>query len=289
MNNTKNFMEWVQANEFRKHLLTLILVFIGLLLIVKTVLVYKEAVNYKNINNTNYISVNGKAERYIKPDTLTFNITVNEEGTTNAEATQKVAAKISKAKEILKAHGVKEENIKTGSYNVQDKYENVAGACSYGSEIMPSGKVMSIPSCQVTNSKIVGQIVTEVDTIKIPDIDKNADNDTRAKIMAELAAQNIKADGFAFTIFDVEAVRKDIRAEAIATAKTDAKKLAKDLGIRLDRISSFSDNSGPYNPYISARSEGAMKATDMIAPSAPTLSPGQEKITVEVTLTYSIK
>jgi uncharacterized protein YggE len=229
----------------------------------------------------------------LKPDTLSFNITINEDGKNNAEATQKVADKNKKAIEILKANGIKEEDIKSQGYNTQDKYENVTASCDYGTirpMIATTNNIKAIAPCGATNSKIVGQTITQNIEVKIRDINANADTDKRQKIMSELAAQNIKADNFNFTVYDIDSVKKELRAEAIKNAKADAKKLAKELGVRLDELNSFSDNNaypmaygmgGDMNMAKSARTEAA--------PSAPELTPGQEKIVSNVSLTYSIK
>lgn len=291
MNIQQNFIEYIQSNNLRKNLFTTILVFVAMFLIVKTVLTYKEAVNYKNINNVSYITVSGKAEEYLRPDTLSFNIIINEEGKNNAEATQKVAEKNKKAIEILKANGVKEEDIKSQAYNTQDKYENVSTPCDYGvirPMVATNNNIKAIQPCGSTNSKIVGQIITQNMEVKIRDIAVNADTDKRQKIMSELAAQNIKADNFNFTVYDIDSIKKELRAEAIKNAKADAKKLAKELGVRLDELNSFSDN----NAYPVAYGSDMMMAKSArveSAPSAPELSPGQEKIVSNVSLTYSIK
>lgn len=287
-----NFIDYIQSNNLRKNLFTAILIFAALFLLVKTVLTYKEAVDYKNINNVSYITVIGKSEKYVKPDTLSFNIVINEEGKDNAEATQKVADKEKKAIEILKANGVKEEDIKLQGYNTQDKYENVTTPCDYGTirpMIATTNSVKAIAPCGSTNSKIVGQIITQSIEVKIRDIEKNADNEKRQKIMSELSAQNIKADGFTFVVYDLDVVKKEIRAEAIQNAKNDAKKLAKDLDVKLDDLTSFSDNN--VYPMYGMGGDAMMAKSARVEsmPSVPELTPGQEKVTVTVSLTYSIK
>ena len=292
MNNiAQNITEFVQANNLRKNIATLILIFIALFLIAKTVLTYKQAVSYQDNTTINYISVNGKAEKYIVPDTLTFNITVNEEGKDVAEVTAKAKAKADKAIAILVANGVDKENIKLEGYNVVDKYENIAAPCTYPT-MMKVGIRTEIAPCQVSNSKIVGQILTQTMAVKVRDIEKNANNDKRTKIISELSAENIKADGFTFTVYDIDTVQKEIRDESIKNAKEDAKKLARSLGVSLDKLSSFSDNMQPAYPMYGATGYDSMNmksARPEIAPVAPELTPGQQKITSNVTLTYSIK
>jgi uncharacterized protein YggE len=286
-----NIIEFVQSNNLRKNLATLILVFIALFLIAKTVLTYKQAVSFENTNNINYISVNGKAEEYVIPDTLTFNITIMEEGKDISTVTSLAKAKAEKAIATLVANGVERENIKLESYYVSDKYENVSQPCMYPT-IMEAGMERSIAPCEVSNSKIVGQILTQTMSVKVRDIEKNANNDQRTKIIGELSAQNIKADGFNFTVYDIESVQKNIREQAIKNAKEDAKKLAKDLGVGLDELASFSDNASSIYPMYSGAGYDTMNARSAkaeSAPQAPELTPGQEKIVSNVTLTYSIK
>ena len=294
MNNTQqNITEFVQANNLRRNLATLILIFIALFLIAKTVLTYKEAVGYQDNDMINYISVTGKAEKYIVPDTLTFNITINEEGKNVSDVTAKAKTKADKAIAILVANGVDKENIKLEGYIVTDKYENVGTPCTYSGspEIMRVG-TRSIAPCQISNSKIVGQILTQTMTIKVRDIEKNADNDKRTKIIGELSAENIKADGFNFTVYDIEVTQKEIRDEAIKNAQEDAKKLARSLDVNLDELSSFSDNNLPAYPMYNGNAYDSMSvksARPEMAPVAPELTPGQQKITSNVTLTYSIR
>jgi uncharacterized protein YggE len=292
MTNTQNnIIEFIQSNNLRKNLVTLTLVFIALFMIAKTVLTYKEAVSFENTNNINYISVSGKAEEYIIPDTLTFNITIMEEGKDVSEATSKAKTKADQAIATLVANGIERENIKLESYYVSDKYQNVSQPCIYPTMMKVSAEPAIAP-CEVSNSKIVGQILTQTMSVKVRDIEKNANNEQRTKIISELSAQNIKADGFNFTVYDIESVQKSIREKAINNAKEDAKKLAKDLGVRLDELASFSDNVSPVYPMYSGAGYDTMNARSAkaeSAPMAPELTPGQEKIVSNVTLTYSIK
>jgi hypothetical protein len=99
-------------------------------------------------------------------------------------------------------------NIKLENYSVIDKYENVSEPCAYvSSEMIKVNNVtpvLTTAPCQVSNSKIVGQILNQTMSVKIRDIEKNADNEKRTKIISELAKENIKADGFNFTVYDSE-------------------------------------------------------------------------------------
>jgi uncharacterized protein YggE len=160
----------------------------------------------------------------------------------------------------------------------------------YNDEI---GVSESFAPCQVSNSKIVGQVLNQVTVVKIRDIEKNANNDQRTKIISELSQENIKADGFNFTVYDIESVKKDIREEAIENAKEDARRLSSSLGVKLNNISSFSDDTQPIYPMYGGDAYESMSVrsakVEDVTMTAPELTPGQQKITSNVTLTYSIK
>ncbi|MES2985978.1 MAG: SIMPL domain-containing protein [Patescibacteria group bacterium] len=295
MNETQSntFIAWVQATPLRKGILSTIFIFIALALVATTVLLFKQASRVGvSENYPQTLNVTGKAEEYVKPDTLQFNISINEEGKDVGEATKKAGDKVAQAITILKANGVEEKNIKTSNYSVQDKYDSVSEPCAYSSSAVSSDmRVMAVAPCTNTTSKIVGSTVYQSLEVKIQDIEKNATAEQRSKIVGELAAANIKTDGFTFTVFDLDAVKARVREEAIKEARADAKVLARNLGVKLRGLSSFSEG-GDYMPYAygSARAE-MMSAKDVAAPMVPTvqLPTGEQKVTSTVTLTYLIK
>jgi uncharacterized protein YggE len=275
----------VAESPLRKNIAQTILILLALVLLGKAVLLFRE-VNHVGIadNAAQGVYVNGHADAYLKPDTLLFNLSVNEEAKTVAEATQKSAEKMNKAIAVLKANGVDEAQIKTTYYNVSDKYENINTPCAV---VAPSSKMMStqvVEPCSNVSSRIIGSIVSQSLEVRVKDLDK------RDKIVADLAATAVKIDGVSFTIFDMDAAKEDVRKEAIKNAKEAAKKLESQLGVDFGQVIGFSENTGGYNPYMSARAEGMAvdKMPDNMAPS-PTLPVGEQKVSVDVTLTYLIK
>lgn len=291
MNETTSntFIAWAQATPLRKGLLTTIFIFIALALIAKTVLLFKQAswVGMSE-NYPHTISVNGKAEEFIKPDTLQFNISVNEDGKDVSEATAKSGEKVKQAIAILKTNGVDEKNIKTTNYFVTDKYDNVSQPCAYPA-VAPGVSYMPVAPCTNTTSKIVGSTVYQTLEVKIRDIEKNASTEQRSKMIGELAAANIKTDGFTFTVFDLDAVKTRVREAAIKKAKDDAKVLSRNLGVGLKELSGFSEQGDNVYPY--GRSDMMMSAKDSSTPMVPTveLPIGEQKVVSNVSLTYLIK
>lgn len=294
MNDTQNTqttcIAWLQATSFRRNVTILIFVFVALALIAKTVLLFKEASHVgQGDNYPQSVVVTGKSEIYTKPDTLQFNININEEGKDVGEATTKASEKASKAIAILKAAGVEEKNIKTTNWSTTDKYESVSEPCAMAP--VSYGKVMAPIYAPCTNitSKIVGATVYQTLEVKIQDIEKNATVEKRGKIVADLAGADIKTDGFTFTVFDLDVVKVKAREEAIKKAKADAKVLSRNLGVRLGEIIGFSEQEPGYSPpYMSARAEGAMMK-DTVVTQSPQIVEGEQKVTSVVNITYLLK
>lgn len=290
-NTQPTFMAWIQATSFRRNLAILIFIFVALAIIAKTVLLFKQASRVGQSDNyPQSVSVTGRGEIYTKPDTLQFNIIINEDGKDVGEATTKASEKASKAIGILKGQGVEEKNIKTTNWSTQDKYENVSQPCTVA-PMAPSRAVspLTYAPCTNTTSKIVGATVYQTLEVKIQDIKKNATVEKRGKIIEDLAAANIKTDGFTFTIFDIDAVKRQAREEAIAKAKADARVLARNLNVNLSEIIGFNEQDGTYNPYMSARAESAGVMKDLNVSPAPQIMAGEQKVVSVVNIIYLLK
>jgi uncharacterized protein YggE len=227
---------------------------------------------------------------------LQFNITVNEDGKDVGEATTKVSDKIKKAIAVLTAHGVEEKNIKTTNWSTVDKTESVSAPCPVDAPMMTptvsGGKRYTqyapIAPCTNTTQKVVGATVYQTLEVKIRDIEKNATSEERGKIVSELAAANIKTDSFVFTVFDLDAVKVQVREEAIKKAREEARVLGRSLGVSLREIAGFTElDGGAVNPYMSARAEGAMM--DKTTVTNPQLPTGEQKVSSTVSITYLLK
>jgi uncharacterized protein YggE len=94
--------------------------------------------------------------------------------------------------------------------------------------------------------------------------------------------------GLTFTIDDESALQREARKKAIDDAKTKAQQLAKDLGVSLSRIVSFSENNGSPMPMY-YRADAMAMGGAMEAKSAPSVPTGQNKISSDVSITYEIK
>jgi uncharacterized protein YggE len=151
--------------------------------------------------------------------------------------------------------------------------------------VLDNGTVSSnnIAYCPPGKQVLTGYEASESITVKI----RNLDN--VGVIMQGLGAVGVSnLNGPNFAIDNPDALQTQARKLAIDDAKAKAEVLAKDLGVTLAKIESFSDNSGGY-PIMYAQNE-AMSAGAMAPKAAPAVIPaGQNTITSDVTITYEIK
>jgi hypothetical protein len=224
----------------------------------------------KNIAK-NTITVTGKAEKMVKPDIATVTMGVNEEAKTVGAAQDKATAKINATMEALKTLGVDtDKDVKTTNYNIYPRYDYVktAGPVDYypygGKQVLAAYVVTQSLEVKIRDLAKAGDILAKVGTIGLNDV-----------------------SGLQFSVDKEDAVKDEIRGAAISDGKSNAKVLAKELGVRLGKLVSYSEG-GNYPIY--ARMDmvsSAMGGGE--AKMAPVIATGENKITSNVTLVYEIK
>ena len=232
--------------------------------------------NEKNsIDNQNVISFSGHGEVSAVPDIANVDFTIEKDAKTVKEAQANVAAVESKALDFLKANNVAVKDIKTTNSSFYPKYEYVVDTKA-GTACTPYGC-----SPQPGKNVITGYTATESISVKI----RNTDD--AGKIIEGLGTVGVSnLNGPNFAIDKEDALKDNARKLAIDEAKSKANKLAKDLGIRLGKITSFNEGGNYPTPMYSAKA----MMTDSVVASAPAQLPvGENLITSDVTITYQIK
>jgi uncharacterized protein YggE len=223
-----------------------------------------------NPNNTPSIDVTGTGDAYSVPDVATFSFSVTETAKTVADAQAAATTKADAALKAVRDAGVADKDIQTQSYNINPHYDYSGALCSSG--YCPPGKQV-----------LTGYDVSETILVKVRDLSKAGD--IFASI-GSLGVQNV--NGLDFSVDNPDAVQAEARSKAIADAQSKANLLAKQLGVSLVRVMSFSESTGGYPRPI--YNMGAAKAMSVAAPqAAPDIAVGQEKVTDNVTITYEIK
>lgn len=275
ISNQKNMENMFDPNDKKQivkyaMILAIVLaVFVG----VKTISALKEY-SYigKDVPAMSVVSVVGKGEISVKPDVASFVYSVTEEGKTAGEAQDKVTKKSNAAIDALKNAGIEEKDIKTVSYNIYPRYDYVQTTCTQYS--CPPGK-----------SVIAGYEVSQSVEVKVRNIEKAGD------MLALVGGLNISnVSGLSFVVDDMDGLKAEVRKQAIIDAKEKAKVLAKELGVKFDNIISFYESNGDVYPMMGERMYDSYGAGTMSAVKvSPELPTGENKLTSQVTITYSIK
>lgn len=220
------------------------------------------------------ISVQGKGEVVAVPDVATFSFGVTEENLVVKTAQDEAAKTMNAIIEYLKKNGVADKDIMTSGYTIYPRYE-------YASKSVTSSYFPVPPEGRQT---LAAYVVSQTVTVKIRTL---GDAGKLLSGIGEQGAANIS--GLSFDFDKREELVKEARDKAIAEARKEAEKLARSLGVRLVRITSYSD--GGYYPY--AMKSYAMEAQAMDgrggASVPPSIPVGEDKIVSNVTIMYEVK
>jgi uncharacterized protein YggE len=227
----------------------------------------------ENNNNQNTISFDGHGEISAVPNIANIDFSIQKDAKTVKEAQAEVAQIEQASIAFLQTNGVADKDIQTTDSSFYPKYQ-------YETQPQVLCDQYGCPP-SVGNSVIVGYTASESISVKI------RDTDDASKIMQGLGTIGVSnLNGPNFTVDNEDSLKDVARKLAINDAKAKADKLASDLGIRLGKITSFSENGNPPEPMYAK----AMTAGAAIAPSAPAEVPtGENLITSDVTITYEIK
>lgn len=180
------------------------------------------------------ITVSGTAERFVIPDTGTFTFSVIEEGEDFASAQEAATLAINDVIAYLEEAGVDRDDIKTVNYSINPRYD-------YRTEAVTLSLSSYYPPTNTTR-ELAGYEVNQTVSVKTTDIDGIGELVTG---VGQLGVSQVSS--VSFTVEDEDSVRKDIRQEAIADARNEAKRIASSLGVRLGRVITYYDQG--YNPY----------------------------------------
>jgi len=239
-----------------------------------------------NRNNVSTISVDGTGDAVSIPDVGTFSFSVTDTEKTVVDAQTKATDKVNAALKAIRAQGVADKDISTQSYNVNPHYEYRTAICPQIKTVQPMSidSVSSPIYCPGGKNVLTGYDVSETIQIKVRDLAKAG---TIFASIGTLGVENV--NGLDFSVDDPSKVQAEARGKAIVDAKAKAEVLAKQLGVHLVGVVSFSENSGGYPRPVMYSAVGKGVALDSAAPVAPEIPVGEQKVTSTVSVTYEIK
>jgi len=255
--------DWNKIQSVAKLLGVVLSIFV-IALIVYT---FKAAGYVGIVPSTSTISVSGHGEAFAVPNIATVSFTVEKTAKTVADAQKQVTSVTNDVLATLKTSGIAEKDFQTVSYDVNPKYEYQNSVCSGG--ICPSSKQI-----------LTGYSVSDTIQLKIRAID------TAGDVIGVLGQKNVtNVSGLTLSVEDESGVKTEARNKAITEARAQAESIAKGLGVRLVRITSFNEN-GSVNPMYYSAKDVSSQAVGM-APS-PAIPVGQNTSSSDVTITYEI-
>lgn len=257
------------ANKNVRYAVLCVLVLLSLFLAAKT---WDALFGRDQFEPINMVTVEGTGEVSLVPDVAQITFSVTESAASVAAAQEAATKKTDAALEGIKKLGVDDKDVKTLSYNVSPKYE-------YNT---PCGPGMVCPMVTGT-PRIVGYDVSQTIEVRVRDTAKASDV---LAALGSVGVQNISGPNF--MVDDEDAAKAEARGKAIEEARAKAKVLAKQLGVSLGDVVSYSEGGMYGEPMMySAMGKGGMM--DARAESAPSLPTGENKTTVTVSVTYEIR
>jgi len=202
----------------------------------------------------NTINVSGEGSVYTKPDIVVVNLSVVTEGA-NIESVQEQNTKnTNNVIDFLKDFGVNEKDIKTKEYRLYPKY-------NYEDRNIP---------------QIIGYEINQTIEAKIRDMEK----------IGEILEKSVSAgvnqiNSLSFKVDNDEEFKNQARSLAVDNAKEKAKILASELGIKLNKIVGFIENSN--FDFVDYKELGLGGGSIV-----PQIEAGENEIYVQVTLIYEI-
>lgn len=221
-------------------------------------------------------TVEGTGTAFVVPDNAKVSFGVYSEGDTVDEVTEDGNDRMEAVMAALEELGIEEDNVKTTGYFLDANYEWTEAQGSFQDGFYLDQTIQ----------------VSFDDFEVIPDA-----------ITAVTAAGADMAGGVQFDVADVEAAKDMAREEAIANAKKKAEVIADESGLKLGNVVNYWEYEDYYyddyyyggyaEPAIalekSLDSSFTLAESEELQLSSPTISPGEQEITLNVSLTYRIK
>jgi hypothetical protein len=216
----------------------------------------------RTAENKNLITISGTAKIVAVPDIAKVTIGLVTKKAKVADAQLENSTKMNKILAAIKNLKVADKDIKTTAYSIAPEYDYAA-----------SGRVFK------------GYKVAQALEVKIRDLNNIA---AILGVAGENGANNI--GDLSFEVDKIEAVKQSAKLQAISDAKTKAEELAAGLGVKLGKITGYSDAGRDYYPvYPSYAADMKLnEANGGGVLSAPTVSVGENEVEADVTITFEL-
>ncbi|MBI4085187.1 MAG: SIMPL domain-containing protein [Candidatus Liptonbacteria bacterium] len=208
------------------------------------------------------LNVTAEGKTTVSPDIAEISFSVVSQGVNPESLASANNDKMNAVIENIKANGIDAKDIKTTSYDLQPNY-------SYDRS---SGR-----------SYIYGYSLTQTVFVKVRDLTKVA------KVIAGVTPLGVnQIGGVSFRVDDPEKFLAEARADAFRKAKEKAEKIASANGAKLGEVVAVSGYQNGPIPYYAKTALGVGGAADSV-PVVPSIEPGTQELTVNISVTYSLR
>jgi uncharacterized protein YggE len=204
------------------------------------------------------LNVNGVGSIDLTPDIAYIYIGVHDESATASDAVNANKAHTTSVINAIKKAGVDAKDIRTTNFSIYPSQQ-------YGPDGTVTGTIY-----MVDNSVYV--TVRNLDSLG-------------SLLDGAISAGANNVNSIQFDVADKTAAVKEARAKAVADAKSQAQEMADAAGITLGDIQNLSFYENSPVPMLSGKGGGGAMTADASVP----IQPGQLTISVNVSITYSIK
>lgn len=248
--------------------------FIGVLAILALFLLAETVTVAENFGRTAHpatdtITVTGSGQATLPPDVARVSFVIENTAVSVSAAQAATTQQANSALAFVKGQGVLDKDVKTLSYTITPQYVYPK----------PCGSGALCPA-YTEAPKIIGYQVAE--TIQVTLHDLSAVGSFLGGL-GKLAVQNVS--GPAFALDDPTSGYDAARADAITKAKAQAALLAKQLGVSLGKIVTFSESSNSSYPVP----YGAMRSAAVQTAATPEVPAGENTYNASVSITYEIR
>lgn len=214
----------------------------------------------KSVFPAKSVNVTAEGKAIAIPDIANLSFSVITEGADLKKVASENNQKINDVFNFIKSLGIKEKDIKTTGYNLSPRYEY---------------------DKKKQTSFISGYSLTQTVQLKLRDFNKISD------ILGALPEYGINQIGdLVFAVEEPEKYLAEAREEAFEKARAKAEAMARQNGVKIKRVISFSEFAG-YQPPIPLGAAEFGKGGDQVV-IKPTIEPGSQEVNVQVSVTYEI-
>lgn len=203
------------------------------------------------------ITVSGEGKVRAVPDQAEMEFTVQEDGAKLKEVSTQVRTKMKSVFQVLKSFGISDKDSQTISYTIQPKYK-----------YDKSG-----------NPTKIGYTVSNRVRVVLKDLDKAGD---LLEAVTEAEVSEVEGPNFSFS--DPSKLQIEAMKAAVMDAQTKAEALAQASGSDLGKVFSITQTSASM-PIL----KGALRANLAMANNGVPIATGENEVTAQVEVVYSLK